>query len=232
MGRPTCSISLGGLNDVAVLTGHSYSYESATYGQLAQKLIDCNSTSPVIVFDEVDKISDFGRAQEIIALLIHLTDPASNREIHDRYFQNIPLDFSRACLVFTMNDTSRVSPVLLDRLTMVQMSRPSIEDKVQIAQNFLIPRELKRLHSDLCFCEDAVRDVVAAYSANECGVRNLARGIRHVVETMNVARRGAGASLQIPSLTSSPTISCRTVDKILPTSRNSLNAQTHMLMYN
>lgn len=219
MGRPLRCVDLGGLNDVSVLTGHSYSYESSKYGQLAQCLMDCASASPIIVFDEVDKLGDSARAREIEALLIHLTDPTTNADIHDRYFQNIPLDFSQACLVFTMNDSRRVSPILLDRLTMVRMETPSRADKAEIARQFLIPRELGRLRSDLEFDEAAVRQLVAEHSGHEAGVRNLARAIRSVVETLNVARRGAGGALTTvafaPGQTGS-TVSAKLVGKVLP----------------
>lgn len=195
MNRPICSISLGGLNDVSVLVGHSYSYESSMYGQLAQCLMDCKSCSPVIVFDEVDKLGDTLRAQEIESLLIHLTDPNSNADVRDRYFQNIPLDFSRACMVFTMNDSRRVSPILLDRLTMVRMSIPSTADKVAIARNFIIPREVRRVRTQLDFDVDAVWELVRVHS-DEQGVRGLARAIRNIVETLNVAQRGGLDALQ------------------------------------
>ena len=231
MGRPLCCVDLGGLNDVSVLTGHSYSYESSKYGQLAQCLMDCGSSSPIIVFDEVDKLGDSPRAREIEALLIHLTDPSTSASIHDRYFQNIPLDFSRACLVFTMNNSRRVSPILLDRLTMVQMETPSRSDKTEIARRFLIPRELKRLHSDLEFDDEAVRQLVHEHSGHEAGVRNLARAIRSVVETLNVARRGAGETLSTVTLSSDQTgstVSATLVNKVLPERSDDDTAPTMM----
>lgn len=217
MDRPLCFIGLGGLNDVSHLTGHSYTYESSKYGQLAQCLMNCRSSSPIIVFDEVDKLGDSPKAREIEALLIHLTDPSSNTEVHDRYFQNIPLDFSQACIVFTMNDARRVSPILLDRLTMVNMERPSQTDKVAIARNFLIPREVRRLGSDLRFEDDAVFQMVQAHSTHEAGVRNLARVIRNVVETLNVVRRGASTALKMVDVKAeaASTVSASVVDRVL-----------------
>ena len=198
MGRPLAFISLGGMNDVSVLMGHSYTYESSSHGMLAQTLINCKSNTPVIVFDEVDKIPpDSSRAQEIISLLIHLTDPASNHDVRDRYLGGkIPLDFSRACFVFTMNDSRRVSSVLVDRMKLMLMQTPDFDDKLNIAQMFLIPREVKRVGSDVRISEDAVRDLVKQHSPGESGVRGLSRAIRRLVETLNVLGQGGAQFLR------------------------------------
>ena len=220
MGRPLCMISLGGMNDVAVLSGHSYTYESSTHGQLAQCLMDCGTNAPVVVLDEVDKLGDSVRARDIESLLIHLADPAANSEIRDRYFHpaQIALDFSRACFVFTMNDARRVSPILLDRLTMVRMEAPTPEDKAEIAKRYLIPRELGRLEcAGLEFDEEAVRALVREHSSREAGVRQLARAVRRLVETLNVVRRGGARALQGVSAgeEEEATVSCATVERLL-----------------
>lgn len=234
MHRPLAMISLGGLNDVSVLTGHSYSYESSCYGQLAQSLMMAGTMSPVLVFDEVDKIGDMAKAQEIIALLIHLTDPNSNAQIQDRYFQvlkALPLDFSQACLVFTMNDASRVSPILRDRMTMVRMETPSTADKVAIAQNFIIPRELERVRMPgLKFDPVAVEEMVRRH-ASEPGVRGLARTVRNIAETINVTRRGG----VLPSVKLNASdfergeVSPRILGQLLPEAEET--GVTHTMMY-
>lgn len=223
MGRSICSVDLGGLTDVSVLTGHSYSYESSRYGELAQCLIKAKSCSPIIVLDEVDKLGDSVRAQEVVSLLIHLTDPSSNADIQDRYFQahNLSLDFSKACFVFTMNDRTRVSSILLDRLTMVRMKTPTVADKIQIARQFLIPREVQRLGcGDLRFDAEAIAEVIRSYSSDESGVRDLSRAFRSIVETLNVARRGGSQTLRTVELDGkfspdSNTVSSSLVEQIL-----------------
>lgn len=230
MGRPLCRVAIGGMNDVSVLSGHSYSYESSKYGELARCLIESKSSSPIIVFDEVDKLGDSGKAQEIIALLIHLTDPQSNAEIRDRYFQShgLSLDFSRACFVFTMNDSRRVSPILLDRLAMVRMETPTLDDKVAIARRFLIPRELRRLRCDVDFDAAAVRELVRRTSATESGVRNLERVVRSVVATLNVARRGAKQTLRTVEVGEvTDKVDTSLLQRILP-ERSEETGPTHM----
>lgn len=202
MGRPCRTINLGGLNDVSVLLGHSFSYQNATYGRLAAALMECGTTSPVLVFDELDKLATDGpRAQEIASLLMHITDPQASARVEDNYFgTDVPLDLSKATLVFTMNDASRVSPALLDRLSMVRMQTPGIEEKFQIARKHIIPRELRRLHCDsmLEFNEEAVRRLVRERASNEAtGVRELSRDVRYIVETLNVTRRGGSAMLRV-----------------------------------
>lgn len=212
--RRTYTIPLGGLNDVSVLLGHSFTYESSTPGMLAECLMACGSSSPIIVFDEVDKIENTARAQEIIALLIHLTDPCSNHDIRDRYFQNLPLDFSRASFVFTMNHPDRVSPVLLDRLQRIRMQAPSKAEKVHIAQQFLIPREVARLGTTVDVSESTVREIVENYSASEPGVRGLARAIRRLVETYNLALRGGIETLRTIKLSGDKKITALTSDVV------------------
>ena len=106
---PTRVISLGGVNDVTQLVGWSYTYVASAPGALAQCLSDLGTASPLIVFDELDKLSDTLRAHEVAALLMALVDPATNARVVDRYFSGlVPLDFSRCSFVFTLNDRARV----------------------------------------------------------------------------------------------------------------------------
>lgn len=217
--RPTHFVSLGGMNDISVLLGHSFAYASSTYGQMAACLMECGCDDPVIVFDEVDKLSGDARAQEILAFLIHLTDPCSNGAIRDRYLMldDVTLDFSRATLIFTMNDTASVSPVLLDRLTMVRMAAPSLQEKQVIASKFLVPRELSRLGvSDaLTFDREAV-NVLVTMHAREPGVRGLNRSIRRVVETLAVTNAGGADMLRTVHVSGPSTqVTCALAKKIV-----------------
>jgi ATP-dependent Lon protease len=190
MDRPTFFVSLGGLNDVSVLSGHSYTYEGSAHGLLAQSLIETGTNSPVIVLDEVDKLPETVRAQEVVALLIHLTDPASNHAIHDRFLTQVPLDFSRACIIFTMNQKERVSPVLLDRMNVLRMGAVTFDDKVAICRDFVLPRETQRVNLTGVALSDASVEAIVRAHEHEEGVRSLSRSVRTIVETLNVMCRG------------------------------------------
>jgi hypothetical protein len=109
LGRPFVQISLGGATDASTLSGHSYTYEGATWGRIAANLMQTRCMNPVIFFDEVDKVSDTQAGQEIIGLLIHLTDPTQNDEFMDRYFDGVPLDLSRALMIFSFNDVEALN---------------------------------------------------------------------------------------------------------------------------
>jgi ATP-dependent Lon protease len=232
--RPSMFISLGGLNDISTLLGHSYTYEGSTPGRLCEGLMESGSMSPVIIFDELDKLAaDNSKVQEIVSFLIHLTDPASNTEIQDRYFQSIPLDLSKAVFVFTMNEPDRVSPILLDRLQMIRMKSPTKDDKVKIAQMFLIPRTLKECgfqQKDVTFDTNCLKHIIE--DTEESGVRELQRKLKKVVETLGIAKFDCMDLLLESKFNKKVTlpITCdeEIVDKIIEKKSKPGN---HMLMY-
>ena len=191
--RPVVFIPLAGMNDVASLTGFNYSYEGSTPGRLAEALIEHQTMDPIFVFDEVDKLQDTNRAQEIASLLIHLCDPSANNSIVDRYFGGaLPLDFSKASFVFTMNSTAPISKILLDRLVIVEMKTPTFEERFDIAKSFLVPRLLKELNLDgasICISDDTLRSLIKT-TMTETGVRPLARAITRIIETLAVYHFG------------------------------------------
>ena len=139
LGRPFYFISLGGASDISTLMGHSYTYEGAVPGRLVECLTTSKVMDPVIFFDELDKLSDTQKGEEIANCLIHLTDPIQNNNIIDRYFHGIPLDFSRAIFVFSYNDPRRVHPVLLDRIRRIQMQSPRSDRKPQFVRRIYCP---------------------------------------------------------------------------------------------
>ena len=120
MDRSFVFISLGGASDASFLEGHSYTYEGSIYGRIAQGLMKSDCMNPIIYFDELDKISNTPKGQEITNLLVHLTDPAQNSEFMDKYFYNVKLDLSKATFIFSYNDPHKVDPILRDRITQVE----------------------------------------------------------------------------------------------------------------
>lgn len=191
LGRPFVQISLGGATDACTLNGHSYTYEGATWGRVAGHLMQTKCMNPVIFFDEVDKVSESQTGQEIIGQLIHLTDPAQNDEFTDRYFDGVPLDLSRALLIFSFNDVTALNPILRDRLTVITTAPFKHADKVRICTRHLLPAVLKTVgfhRSEITITDEVAGHLIRRFSKEEKGVRALRRALHKAAQRLNVLR--------------------------------------------
>lgn len=189
LGRPFRQISCGGLHDVSSLRGHSFTWEGGTHGAIAGILIDVGCMNPIILLDEIDKIGDTRHGEEVQSLLIHLLDPTQNCSFQDEYMAGLDLDLSRAIFVLSLNDESRLSPILRDRVHFVHMESPSSTDKVLIAKRHLVPEALRNVgvdESELTFSSETLQHAVRIDSAEEYGVRHLARAIEGCVRRYNL----------------------------------------------
>merc|ERR1719198_1584142 len=110
--RPFSQLSLGGATDASVLEGHSYTYVGSSWGRIAGLLMETQCMNPVMFFDELDKVSETPRGEEICGVLTHLTDHSQNSQFTDKYFDGIPLDCSKALFVFSFNDETKLNSVL------------------------------------------------------------------------------------------------------------------------
>ena len=137
---PIRIIPLGGVSDPVHLVGHSHTYVDSSCGALANALISCGVSNPVIVLDELDKVGDGPGGRACVDALIHATDPAHNDAFSDAYFAGVPIDLSRCVLVFTYNDPAAVNPVLLDRLEQIEIPGYAPDDKARILRTHLLPR--------------------------------------------------------------------------------------------
>lgn len=187
MHRPFCFIGVGGASDAAILTGHSFTYEGAICGRIAECLQEAKTMDPVIYIDELDKISKTSRGDELANVLVHLTDKEQNDHFRDRYFHGINIDLSKAIFVFSYNDASQINPVLLDRLNIIKMQTPSIDAKIEICKQHLIPRSLKNFNMDekIVFSNETIKNIISTYT-NEPGVRGLDKIICKIVNTVSV----------------------------------------------
>ena len=221
--RPFAFITLGGATDSSYLEGHSYTYEGSVWGQIASILMQAGSMNPVIYFDELDKVSDTAKGQEIIGILTHLTDTTQNTEFHDKYFAGVDFDLSGALFIFSYNDESLVNPILRDRMHVIETKGYNANDKCTIARQFLIPEvenTIGFVEGDITI-EDAVLDHIASvYTKSEKGVRNLKRCLENIYAKLNVSRlAGANSSvLQSSDMVAFSTpfsVSREVVDKLL-----------------
>jgi hypothetical protein len=183
-------ISLGGDSDSSTYTGHQFVYEGSHCGKIANCLAQAKSMSMILMFDELDKVSATPKGEEIQNLLVHLTDPVQNMEFEDKYLTGIPLDMSRAMLVFSGNDIGKIDRILLDRMVVVTLSGYQQKDKVVIAEKYLLPAALKEvnLSEKVSIPPPIVQHIIENYASDEPGVRELKRCIEQIVQRINMLR--------------------------------------------
>jgi ATP-dependent Lon protease len=193
MGRDFTFIALGGCGDSSFLEGHSYTYEGSTWGKIAQTVMDSKSMNPVIYFDELDKVSDTARGQEIIGILTHLTDSTQNSEFHDKYFSEVTLDLSKCLFIFSYNDEAAVNPILKDRMYRIQTKGYESSEKVTIARDYLLPKIREQVNfsaEDIVIPDETLKYIIGAQhlTKGESGVRNLKRCLEIIYTKLNLFR--------------------------------------------
>ena len=188
--RPFHFITLGGATDASYLDGHSYTYEGSTWGRIADLLMKSKCMNPVIYFDELDKVSETPKGEEINNLLIHLTDGSQNDRFQDKYFTGIDLNLSRCLFIFSHNAHDKINPILRDRMYNIAVDGFNMKEKLVIAEQYLVPAALKEvgLHEKVGFSKDVMRHIIEHYTGEEKGVRELKRCIQTVVSKLNLLR--------------------------------------------
>ena len=188
LNREFVLIPLGGANDGSYLEGHSYTYEGSTYGKIVDILIQCKSNNPIIYFDELDKVSDSAKGEEIIGILTHLTDITQNTEFQDKYFSEITIDMSKCLFIFSYNDEDKVNKILKDRMYVIETSGFSEKDKIIITRQFLIPNIEKKLnqYNTILFTDEILKYIIMNKTTNEKGVRSLKRNLEIIFNKINL----------------------------------------------
>jgi ATP-dependent Lon protease len=150
---PYTSINIGGVDDGSYLTGHSFTYSSAQNGIIVDNMIKAGSSRCVMFFDEIDKAGLKHGINEIMNILIHLTDPNSNDKFNDKFFQEVNFPLNKVLFVFSYNDASKVDKVLLDRIEQIEVTAYSVSDKIKIFNSHLF----KELCKDIDFNPELIK---------------------------------------------------------------------------
>ena len=191
LGREFAFIALGGCGDSSFLEGHSYTYEGSTWGKIVQILTESKCMNPVIYFDELDKVSDTPRGQEIIGILTHLTDTSQNSQFHDKYFSEIDLDLSKCLFIFSYNDENLVNPILKDRMYRIVTKGYDMKEKLTIARNYMLPKIREQVGfgpDDIVISDEVLSHIISNQAKGEEGVRNLKRTLEIIHTKLNLYR--------------------------------------------
>jgi ATP-dependent Lon protease len=191
LNRPFAFIALGGATDSSFLEGHSYTYEGSTWGKIVQILVDSKCMNPVIYFDELDKISDTPKGEEIAGILTHLTDTSQNSQYHDKYFAEVDFDLSKCLFIFSYNDESKINPILRDRMYRIHTKGYDKKQKTIISNNHLLPKireQVKFSESEIIIPDETLHYIIENHCNKEDGVRNMKRCLEIIYTKLNLYR--------------------------------------------
>ena len=186
LGRKYERVSLGGLRDEAEIRGHRKTYIGAMPGRIIKSVKKANSSNPVFVLDEIDKVASDNHGDPSSALL-EVLDPEQNETFHDNYLE-LDYDLSKVMFVATANSLATIQPALRDRMEIIEMNGYTIEEKVQIAKKHLLPKQIK-LHGikeDQFTLSDEMLEKIVDQYTRESGVRTLDKMISKMIR--NVAK--------------------------------------------
>ena len=193
LGREFVFIPLGGASDASYLEGHSYTYEGSVWGKIVQSLMECQSMNPVFYFDELDKLSETPKGEEIAGILTHLTDTSQNSQFHDKYFSEMDFDLSKCLFIFSYNDESKVNPILRDRMYRIMTNGYDSKEKTVIARQYMLPKIREQVNfqqDDIIIPDETIKYIVGAkhLTQEEAGVRNMKRCLEIIHTKLNLFR--------------------------------------------
>lgn len=172
--RPFSFIALGGSANGSTIEGHSYTYMNSTWGKIVEILMDSKCMNPIIYIDELDKVSKTEHGKEIIGILTHMIDSTQNDSFQDKYFSGIDIDLSKALFIFSYNDPEQIDRILLDRIHRIKFDNLTLEDKMVIVRDYILPEINDKMGFDnvVNLDDHLIQYIIENYTL-EPGVRKL-----------------------------------------------------------
>ena len=185
--RPFALIAMGGSSNASTLAGHNYTYVGSTWGRIVDILIEKKCMNPIIFIDELDKVSRTEHGKEIIGILTHLVDGTQNNCFQDKYFSGVDLNLSKALIIFSYNDPKLIDKILLDRIHRVKFDSLSLDEKITISFNYILPEIFKKvdLEDIIIFSKEVISELIIKYT-NEAGVRKLKEILFEIISEINL----------------------------------------------
>jgi ATP-dependent Lon protease len=182
-------ITLGGSICGSDLEGSNYTFEGSGWGRIVDILMENKCMNPILFFDELDKITEENKfGNEVISLLIHLTDSSQNSSFNDKYFSGIDFDLSKCFIIFSFNDKNKINPILRDRINIVELKGFEPKDKVIIAKDYMLDNICKNIGIDkniININDETIKVIVNTYCPEQ-GVRKLEQCLNSLIMKINL----------------------------------------------
>jgi endopeptidase La len=187
---PFAQINVGGVDDASVLSGHSFTYSNAQPGLIVRKMIQAGAPRCIVFIDEVDKTGAKYGINEVMNVLIHITDPNTNDNFNDKFFQEVTFPLSKVLFIFSYNEQSKIDKILLDRIEQINVEAYTTIEKIRIFKSHLLQEITADINIpyDLCkFTDDIIEYIIETYTS-ESGVRGLKRKLEKIILKLNLDR--------------------------------------------
>lgn len=226
LNKPFSFIALGGASDGSFLEGHSFTYEGSVWGRIVNVLMESKCMNPVIYFDELDKVSDTQKGDEIINILIHLTDPSQNSQFNDKYYQGINFDLSKATIIFSYNDYHKINPILRDRIINIKTTSLKVHEKITIAKDYLLPSIEKDvgMKNKVKISNDILEYMIDNYT-NEGGVRKLKELLYEIIRELNLRKMNGD---KLPTKIVKSTLTNDILKNKIPIQKSTIKSESHV----
>lgn len=191
MDLPYDQISFGSIKDASVLTGHSSTYIGARPGIFVNILKKSKVMNPIVLLDEIDKISHSPEGMSINSVLLHVLDNSQNKRFQDMYMPEVHLDLSNIFFILALNNLDNVDPILKDRIHVININGYELEEKIKIGKKFILPKVLDNLmfnKDDIVISDKCMIQIISKKCQHEFGVRELEKSISTICEKINVLK--------------------------------------------
>jgi ATP-dependent Lon protease len=197
--RPFSFIAIGGQDNGSTLNGHNYTYVGSEWGKIVDILMKSKCMNPIIFIDELDKVSKTEHGKEIIGILTHLIDYTQNDSFQDKYFNGIDIDLSKALFIFSYNDASVIDRILLDRIHRIKFDHLSLEDKITITRNHILPEIYSKmgLENVIEISDDNIIFIIEQYTM-EPGVRKFKELLFEIIGEINLHNLKNSENINLP----------------------------------